>query len=204
MKKHLFGIVGLVTVLAVGYFLHSGNSQSKEIQEGIAEKIIRFHVIADSDLPQAQEVKLQVKDAVVKSMEPMLKDVESVQEAREMIQVHMNEIEEVARESLEAQGSTNEVKAELTHCYFPVKSYGEYTFPDGEYEALRITIGEGEGKNWWCVMYPRLCFVDSLYSVVPQESKKELKNQLTDEEYKAILDGEKQVKIKWKFLEWLR
>ena len=178
MKKICFGALGLITSLAVaaGTYINAGiNADAASIQKGIAEKIIRFHVIANSDSEEDQAVKLKVKEAVVTSMEPMLADADSVDEVRKIIKLHMDEIEQIAQETLIEEGSTDEAKAELTHCYFPVKTYGEYTFPDGEYEALRITIGEGEGKNWWCVMYPRLCFVDSLYSVVPEESKKELK-----------------------------
>lgn len=80
------------------------------------------------------------------------------------------------------------VHAELTECYFPRKSYGDCTFPAGRYEALRICIGKAEGKNWWCVLFPNLCFVDSIHAVVPEEQKKELKNVLTEEEYESLFD----------------
>lgn len=200
MKKWYIGALGLVLAIAAGMYI--GRIQNHQsVQEGIAEKIIRFHVIANSDSQEDQAVKLQVKEAVVASLEPVLAEATSVDGARKLLQSHMEEIEQTAQETLIQQGSTAQATAELTHCYFPVKTYGEYTFPDGEYEALRITIGEGQGKNWWCVMYPRLCFVDSLYSVVPENSKKELKKQLTDEEYEEILNGDKEVKIKWKILE---
>lgn len=202
VKKSVIAALGLVLIAAV-FWGNIGNRKETSIQEGIAQKIIRFHVIANSDCEEDQQVKLKVKDAVVTAMEPMLADASSVDEVREIIQLHMDEIEQLAQETLQEEGSTAVAEAELTHCYFPVKTYGEYTFPDGEYEALRITIGAGEGKNWWCVMYPRLCFVDSLYSVVPENSKKELKKQLTDEEYEEILNGRKEVKIKCKLLEVL-
>lgn len=212
MKKLVLGALGLVLCMCVLFrvttigssnIISGTKAEAASIQESIAKKIIRFHVIANSDSEEDQAVKLKVKEAVVTSMEPMLENADSVDEVREIIQLHMKDIQKTAQDTLLSEGSTAVANAELTQCYFPVKTYGEYTFPDGEYEALRITIGEGEGKNWWCVMYPRLCFVDSLYSVVPEESKKELKKQLTDEEYEEILHGEKEVKIKWKFLELL-
>lgn len=202
MKKKILWTLGLALVFAV---VLGGWNRKEEasVQEGIAKKIIRFHVIANSDSEEDQRVKLQVKEQVVASMEPMIAQADSVDEVREIIQLHIKDIEQIAQETLVKEGSTACASAELTHCYFPVKTYGEYTFPDGEYEALRIKIGDGEGKNWWCVMYPRLCFVDSLYTVVPESSKKELKKQLTDEEYEEILDGKKEVKVKWKILEIL-
>ena len=81
-----------------------------------------------------------------------------------------------------------DVKVYFENCYFPVKSYGDVTFPPGEYEAFRIDIGESAGKNWWCVLYPPLCFVDTVYGVVPDESKDKLKNVLNEEEYHAVVD----------------
>lgn len=205
MKK-LFGC-GMAFVAAAlvvcGAWNRGISRKEADLQQSIANKIIRFHVIANSDSEADQNLKMQVKEEVVSSMEPMLADVRSVDEAREIILLHIDDIEQIAQRTLEEQGCTEPVTAQLTNCYFPVKTYGEFTFPDGEYEALRIVIGEGEGKNWWCVMYPRLCFVDSLYTVVPEDSKKELKAQLTDEEYEEILQGKKQVKVKWKLLEWL-
>lgn len=193
--------IALTCAVSVGAGLREKNA--RKVQSAIAEKIIRFHVVADSDNEEDQRVKLQVKEAVVRTMEPLLSHVSSVEEARQVIQLHMGEIQRTANDTLAREGSDDRAQAQLTHCYFPVKTYGQYTFPDGEYEALRITIGTGEGKNWWCVMYPRLCFVDSLYSVVPETSSRELKNNLSDKEYKAIVSGQRKVKVKWKLLELL-
>lgn len=202
MKKWIIkGICVAATVFALSGI--ASHQPQADLQQSIASKIIRFHVIANSDSDADQQLKMQVKNGVVAAMEPMLADVKNINEAREIIQLHISDIEQIAQQILSDNGCHKPVTATLTNCYFPVKAYGEFTFPDGEYEALRIIIGEGSGKNWWCVMYPRLCFVDSLYTVVPKESKKELKKQLTDEEYEELLHGKKTVKISWKVLEWL-
>ena len=202
MKKMWKYVIGAGFVLA-GVYMLWGTMQKNDLQQSIAGKIIRFHVIANSDTEQDQALKLKVKEHIVTVMEPMLSSASSVDEARELMQQHLGEIEQAASDTLMEEGSSYEVHAGIEHCYFPVKTYGEFTFPDGEYEALRVVIGEGKGKNWWCVMYPKLCFVDSLYTVVPKESKKELKKQLTDEEYEEILNGEKPVRIKCRLFEWL-
>ncbi|MCI8372269.1 MAG: stage II sporulation protein R [Lachnospiraceae bacterium] len=202
MKKLLFGV--LIMILAVFAVLSgTGNDSEASLQEGIADKIIRFHVLANSDSEEDQQLKLKVKEHVVASIEPMIAGADSVEEVRSILSQHLEDIEAAAVEVMEQEGVVYPVQASLTNCYFPVKTYGEFTFPDGEYEALQVVIGEGQGKNWWCVMYPRLCFVDSLYSVVPEKSKKELKQELTDEEYEAILDGKRKVKIKSRLLELL-
>ena len=82
---------------------------------------------------------------------------------------------------------------------FPVKTYGDCTFPAGTYEALRVCIGKAEGQNWWCVVFPNLCFADTIHAVVPEKEKQELKNILTEDEYDCLFEGEKKIKIKWKF-----
>lgn len=202
MKKIMKIMSGVVIATALACVMGM-QGEEYDMQQSIAGKIIRFHVIANSDSDEDQALKLKVKERVVESLEPVLAQTDSVDEARRLMKEHLDEIEETAHETLLEEGSSYPVCAELTNSHFPVKTYGEFTFPDGEYEALRVVIGEGEGKNWWCVMYPKLCFVDSLYTVVPEESKRELKTQLTDEEYEELLTGEKPVKIKWKFLEWL-
>lgn len=196
--------MAMVTGLAAVMICFAGmHRRGQDMQQSIAQKIIRFHVIANSDSDEDQALKLKVKERVVESMKPVLAQADGVDEARRVMKEHLGEIERTASETLQEEGSSYSVHAELTTSHFPVKSYGEFTFPDGDYEALRIIIGAGEGKNWWCVMYPKLCFVDSLYTVVPEESKRELKSQLTDEEYEELLQGEKPVKIRWKLLEWL-
>lgn len=94
------------------------------------------------------------------------------------------------------------VHAELTNTRFPEKTYGDCTFPAGNYDALRITIGEAKGKNWWCVLFPSLCFVDTVHGVVPEESKELLKNVLTEEEYESLFTpGKSEYKVRWKAAE---
>ena len=173
---------------------------AESIQEGIAGEIIRFHVIANSDSQEDQDLKLLVKDQIVKYMEPILKDAGDISETRVRIQDHLGEIEEKATEVIKSQGYDYPVEAGLTKCYFPIKTYGDCTFPAGEYEALRVCIGEAQGKNWWCVLYPNLCFIDSIHAVVPEEQKEELKNVLTEEEYDSLFDwrtSDFEIKTKW-------
>lgn len=173
---------------------------AESIQEGIAGEIIRFHVIANSDSQEDQDLKLMVKDEIVKYMEPILRDAGDISETRIRIQDHLGEIEEKAAEVIKGQGYDYQAEAGLTKCYFPIKTYGDCTFPAGEYEALRVCIGEAQGKNWWCVLYPNLCFIDSIHAVVPEEQKEELKNVLTEEEYDSLFDwrtSDFEIKTKW-------
>ncbi len=169
------------------------------IQQGIASEIIRFHVLANSDREEDQELKIKVKDAVLEMLEQKLKDASGIEETREILKNCLNEIKETAEYVIEKDGYDYPVTVKLEPYEFPIKTYGDCTFPAGTYEALRVCIGKAEGKNWWCVVFPNLCFTDTIHAVLPEEEKQELKNVLSEEEYEYLFEEETPVKIKWWF-----
>lgn len=173
--------------------------EKKEKVQHLAQEVFRFHVLANSDIEEDQELKLKVRDAVLAYMKEELPKSESVEETKNWAKEHLPEIEEKAAEVIAKEGKSYPVHAEVTRCEFPDKTYGDITFPAGLYDALRIEIGKAKGHNWWCVLYPNLCFMDSLHAVVPEEGKEELQEVLTDEEYEMVMDGGK-VKVRWFFL----
>lgn len=193
----LLGILGTKVIMSKANY-----SDAEQIQKGIAENIIRFHVLANSDSKEDQELKIEVKNHILDYMKVVLKDSDSIEETRETILENLNNIEDYGIKYMEELGYHYNVTANLTNTYFPVKTYGECTFPAGEYEALRIEIGKGEGKNWWCVMYPNLCFIDATHAVIPEEEMEQLKNLLTEEEYETIT-GNAEIRIKFKYLTFL-
>ena len=111
---------------------------------------------------------------------------------------HQDEIEEIAECVIEEQGYSYSVRTEVTKSTFPDKTYGDVMLPAGEYEALRIEIGEAKGQNWWCMLYPSLCFTDAVNAVVEEDGKEKLKDTLTEEEYELVTETKK-FKIKWFF-----
>lgn len=177
---------------------------NQSLQEGIANEIIRFHVIANSDSDADQTLKLTVKDNLVKNLAPILKDAKSITEARRILSSKLTDIQVLAEETILANGYDYPVAVRLEHCYFPLKIYGDYTFPPGNYEALRVQIGEAQGKNWWCVMFPPLCFVDETYTIVDESSGEKLEYLLTEEEYNTITDKKTSVKVKFKLFEAIK
>lgn len=194
--------------------------QQVEIQKEIAEEIIRFHILANSDSKEDQNLKLKVKEEIVRYLQSQLMEADCIEQAREIICLEEQNIERIARAVIVSEGYHYDVTASLERCDFPIKRYGDLTFPAGEYEALRILIGQSEGKNWWCVMFPSLCFINETYSVVPEESKNQLKYLLSEEEFNALLQPELtidelqvestgemeegQIQIRFKMLEWLK
>ena len=198
-RKRLTYLLMFVIVISslVGYYRVTYMGSLETVTQGISESIIRFHVRANSDSEEDQEVKLKVKQAVVDYIRPMLSESESIDESRNILEKESVAIKEVAVSTLRDNGFDDDVRVYFERSYFPVKSYGDVTFPAGYYEAFRVDIGEAEGKNWWCVLYPPLCFVDAVYGVVPEESKEKLAGVLTEKEYKTVTDKGCQIKFKY-------
>lgn len=194
----------VATVLAFVGITFIGINQYKQEQlvESLSSKILRFHVLANSNSDLDQELKLKVRDAVGSYMQQEMVGISDLQKSKEIVKNALKEIEKTAEQVIEAEGYSYGVTASLTQLDFPKKTYGSYTFPAGEYEALQVVIGEGNGENWWCVMYPNMCFFNSVYEVVEEEADKSLQRTLSTEEYKAVME-EGKYEIKFKFLSFL-
>ena len=121
------------------------------------EDLIRLHVVGASDLAADQNVKLQVRDAVTEYLQPNMEELQNTQQALDYLQLHLSDLEEIANKTLAEAGFSECAKVTLEKEAFPVRHYDTFSLPSGVYQSLRITIGEGEGKNWWCVVFPSLC-----------------------------------------------
>jgi stage II sporulation protein R len=126
-------------------------------QGELADRVIRIHVIANSDSPEDQRLKLAVRDAVLELVAEAGEGIETPEEMLFALTPRLAELEVLGETVLRNQGFTDDVTATLTECWFPTKDYGAFSFPAGEYTALRLVIGNGEGENWWCVAFPPLC-----------------------------------------------
>ena len=200
MKKTIHTIL-LLAALLLG-LLGCRQYKTHVLAEEIAGKLIRFHVRANSDAQLDQELKLKVRDAVGSCMQPMLSGVSDIEKSRKIIKASLPKIERTAEETIAAQGFSYPVTASLAAVEFPEKTYGSYTFPAGIYEALEVVIGEGKGQNWWCVMYPNMCFHGSVYEIVDEVAEKSLQQVLSGDEYDAVLKSGK-YRVRFKYLDFL-
>ena len=162
----------LLAVCTTGIF---AEAKVVRVQKKMAKEVFRFHVLANSDSERDQALKMKVKEGVIAYMKESLLEQENLEVTKIWAISHLDEIERVSEKILRQHGCGDTVVAEVTNCYFPDKTYGDITFPKGNYDALRIRIGEARGQNWWCVLYPNLCFIDAVHAVVPEEGKKDLK-----------------------------
>ena len=163
--------------------------QGNHLQESYAGEVVRFHVLANSDSEADQELKLKVRNRVGAYVGDLLQGVESKEETLKVISAHLPEIEEVAKEEIVRQGKDYDVSAKIEQVNFPVKFYGPYHMPAGEYTSLQVRIGEAKGKNWWCVMYPNMCFAGNTYEVVEGKEKKQMYQVFTVYEYKKLIES---------------
>jgi stage II sporulation protein R len=180
-----------------------GVTENRTLQQEIAGKILRFHVLANSDSEDDQVVKLSVRDAVGAMMESKLSGADDLAASKTIVEENLGDIVQTAETVLKDAGFDYGATAFLSNVEFPEKTYGEFTFPAGEYEALEIVLGDGGGQNWWCVLYPNLCFRGSVYEVVDEEAKEELREVLTTEEYAEVF-GSGRFVMRLKFLEYFR
>lgn len=176
MKKFLLFILLLFLILFDAFtYAHS-------IQNEIASNVVRLHIIANSDSVDDQNLKLKVRDNILKYMQTM--QLDSIDSAYMYISNSLEIFEKIAKETLKANDCESDVKVEFKKCYFPKKEYDSLSFPSGEYTALRIIIGNGNGHNWWCVMFPALCFSNEICS--SEAADISLKEALSDESFSII------------------
>ena len=189
MKKWNLAVWGVILGYAVVLFTYLGGyeCEMERLQRGIAEEVIRFHVRANSDSEEDQQLKLKVKEAVVEYLADTLEEAATVEEAKAMIEADIDNIIMAAQAVISLENKEYTVEAYFSEEYFPIKCYGDVTMPAGVYEAFRVDIGKAEGKNWWCVLFPKLCFVDVCYGTVPEESKEALELVLDEDEYELII-----------------
>lgn len=171
---------------------------------GLPENVVRLHVVANSDSEEDQSVKLLVRDAVLEEAAKWYGGAQSMEEASSQLCTHLQSLGETARTTLAENGMVYSAKVEVTEMYFSTRDYGTFRLPAGRYRTLRVTLGEGQGKNWWCVAFPSLCLPAA------GEEQSDLLLSLPESEREIVENPEQfQVKFKavelWESLrEWLR
>ena len=178
-RSGIAAAVVLGVLLSLLFAAHWTEGYADMIQKGIGGKVVRFHVLANSDSEADQTLKLAVRDRVLQEYGDLLETCTSKEETLAALKNAQQEISETAEAEVLAQGYTYPVRVSLVREEFPFKKYGDLIFPAGVYDALRIEIGEAKGKNWWCVLYPQMCYVDAAWGYSTEESHVRLQNTLT-------------------------
>ena len=202
MKKLKIGRIFVILILLSLFILISAISYVDAVSNNIADSVFRLHVIANSNSKEDQELKLKVRDELLSYMNIISKDSTSKQEAMQIANEHKEEFIQIAEKVIKENGYNYTVNVQVGKADFPTKYYGDITLPAGTYDALKVQIGEAKGQNWWCVMFPPLCFVDVSTGIVPDNSKQELKQSLDNEEYDLISKTDNnEISFKFKIVE---
>lgn len=191
-------ISALIIGLAVT-FVFSAYSNTESIQTALADNIVRLHVIANSDSEDDQNLKLKVRDRIIEQTGAIFENDETIDAVKSDVCKNIDFIEEIAKDEIAKNGYSYDVNVTFGKSDFPTKEYGSITLPAGTYDALKVQIGKAQGKNWWCVMFPPLCFVDSTKPAMCDDSLKYLKDNLSPEEYELITNSDDKLNVEIKF-----
>lgn len=201
IKKPIF-----ITITAFVFFLiFSAYSYASSISSDLSKSVFRLHVIANSDSAEDQNLKYLVRDALIDYMNSVSKNSNSKDEAISIAYQHKSDFYKIAKKVINDNGYDYNVNISIGNFTFPTKNYGDISLPAGYYDALKVEIGNASGQNWWCVMFPPLCFVDISTGIVPEDSKETIKDSLHTEEYNLINNAQTaDVKFKFKLLEFFQ
>ena len=189
----------IIFILFSIFFYISSISYVDTVSNDLHESVFRLHIVANSNSLEDQNLKYKVRDNVINYMNTICCNAKTKSEAIQIAKNHSEEFYKIAKKTVEENGFPYDVNLNFGNFDFPTKSYGDIILPAGNYDALKIELGNGNGQNWWCVMFPPLCFVDISSGIVPDESKSELKDSLSNEEEYILINEEKSSDIKFKF-----
>jgi len=206
MRKSFNNIksLAIILILFITFFITSAYSYANNISEDLSENIFRLHILANSDSDEDQELKLKVRDAILDHMKelPIIDNNKDsvIQTANEYI----DDFKTIAENIIHENGYDYPVNIEIGNFHFPTKYYGNISLPAGNYDALRIEIGDAKGQNWWCSLFPPLCFVSVSSGVIDEEGENYLQENLSQEEFAIVSDSSPDIKFKFKIIELLK
>lgn len=193
----------LISILFIFFFIINATSYANTISEKLSNTFLRLHIIANSDSAKDQELKLKVRDEIIKYMNSLIKENNSKKEIVEICEENFSKFEQIAQKVISENGYNYDVKISIENTIFPTKEYGNISLPAGYYDALKIEIGDAIGQNWWCSLFPPLCFVDISSGVIDSKGEEYLKENLSDEEFSVVTGDSNQIKFKFKIIEFL-
>ena len=194
--------ISIILVLFILYTCICAFSYANTVSSDISNSVFRLHILANSDSEEDQSLKLKVRDNILDYMKQISSDITSRDEAISLMEENLDAFEGIALETIYNEGYDYDVNLSIGKFDFPTKTYGDISLPAGLYDALRIEIGEAKGHNWWCVMFPTLCFVDVSSGILDEDSKEVLESNLDEEEYDLISGNSIGINFKFKILEF--
>lgn len=200
MTKKIKYIFILLFLLFFFIFI-SISSYANTVSDNLSDNFFRLHILANSDSKTDQDLKLKVRDAIIEYMNSQNLSNYTKSEVISVVENNLEKYRLIAENIINEEGFNYQVSVELGNFHFPTKVYGNISLPAGNYDALRVKIGNAEGQNWWCSLFPPLCFVDISSGIIDDNSKNTLKENLSEEEFAIITSSNEKIKLKFKILE---
>lgn len=191
----------ILFILLLAFIFVSAFSYSQAVSSNLSNSVFRLHVLANSDSEEDQSLKYKVRDKVIEYMKTLVNTNMKKSEIIDIVNSHLDDFRDIAESVIHENNYDYNVNVEVGNYEFPTKTYGDISFPAGYYDSLRIKIGKATGHNWWCVMFPPLCFVDVTSGIVPEDSKDNLKDNLSQEDYSIISQDTATAQFKFKIVE---
>ena len=201
MNKYI-QLLSILLLLIIFIFI-TAKSYATTVSSDLKDNFFRLHIIANSDSNIDQELKLKVRDKVLEYMSSLDYKSLSKQEVIKITKENLTNIESIAQKTILENGFNYSISSAINTTYFPTKYYGNISLPAGYYDSLIIKIGNANGQNWWCSLFPPLCFIDISSGVIDDESSSNLQKNLSPEEFNIITSDSKPIKIKFKLVELL-
>ena len=193
--------VFIIFTLLFAYTLFCAFTYANTTFAKISNSVFRLHVIAASNSEEDQNLKYLVRDKIISYISDLSSNLHTKEDTMNEIYNNLRNVQSIAQDVIYENGFDYTVSVEMGNSYFPTKNYGDISLPNGYYDCLNIKIGKAEGQNWWCVLFPPLCFIDVSSGIVSETSKEIMKDNLSNEEYSLISEDEPSVKFKFKILE---
>ena len=199
LNKRIF-IVFIFMMFLIFVFV-SASSYASMVSDDLSNNLLRLHIIANSDSDEDQNLKLKVRDRLIKYLNSIVSSSNTKDEVVEILKDHIHDMENISLAVIHENGFDYNVTVSLDHIDFPTKSYGNVSLPSGFYDTVDVHIGSSSGHNWWCVMFPPLCLVNDGSFEMSEDSQSNLKENLNSEEYNLITDSNQVYEFKFKIVE---
>ena len=193
----------IILILFTIFFIINAYSYATNVSASLTDNIFRLHILANSDSEADQALKLKVRDAIIEYMETLAYDISNKDEVIELSKAHSEDFQKIAENVICQNGYDYAVNIEFVNLYFPTKHYVNISLPEGNYDALKIEIGAANGQNWWCSLFPPLCFVSVSSGVIDKEGEEYLKENLSDEEFAIVSNSSPELEFKFKIIEMI-
>ena len=201
MKK--FNKIFLIFILFLFFFILNAYSYANFVSQNLSNTFFRLHILANSNSKEDQILKIKVRDGIIEYMNELIQSENTKEKIQKICEKNKENFKNIAENIILDNGYNYTVNVSIDDFYFPTKNYGNISLPSGVYDALRIEIGNSKGENWWCSLFPPLCFIDVSTGIIDYEGEKYLEKNLSKEEFSIISENSKTVKFKFKIIEIL-